>query len=51
MANFLKNLIENDNAALRHTGKLADQVMALEDKYKAMTDEELRTQTTLFKEL
>lgn len=50
MANFLKNLIENDNAALRHTGKLADQVMALEDKYKAMTDEELRTQTTLFKE-
>lgn len=50
MANFLKNLIENDNAELRRTGKLADQVMALEGKYQEMTDEELRAQTTIFKE-
>ena len=50
MANFLKNLIENDKAELRRTGKLADQVLALEDKYAAMTDEELRAQTSLFKE-
>ena len=50
MANFLKNLIENDNAELRRTGKLADQVMALEGKYQEMTDEELRAQTTVFKE-
>ncbi|MBG9981445.1 preprotein translocase subunit SecA [Facklamia sp. DSM 111018] len=50
MGNFLKNLIENDNAELRRTGKLADQVMALEDKYKVMSDDELRAQTTYFKE-
>lgn len=50
MGNFLKNLIENDNAELRRTGRLADQVMALEDKYKGMSDDELRAQTTYFKE-
>ena len=50
MGNFLKNLIENDKAELRRTGRLADQVMALEDKYRAMTDDELRAQTTLLKE-
>ena len=50
MGNFLKNLIENDKTELRRTGRLADQVMALEDKYRAMTDDELRAQTTLLKE-
>ena len=34
MANFLRNLVENDKAELRRTGRIADQVMALEDKYK-----------------
>lgn len=50
MGNFLKELIENDKAELRRTGKLADQVMALGDKYAKMSDEELKAQTTLFKE-
>ena len=49
MANFLRNLVENDKAELRRTGRIADQVMALEDKYKAMSDEELRAQTAEFK--
>lgn len=50
MGNFLKELIENDKAELRRTGKLADQVMALGDKYAKMPDEELKAQTTYFKE-
>ncbi|MGF3196343.1 preprotein translocase subunit SecA, partial [Facklamia sp. P13055] len=50
MANFLKNLIENDNAELRRTGKLADQVIDLEEDYRTMTDEELRAQTTILKD-
>ncbi|MCR8969993.1 preprotein translocase subunit SecA [Facklamia sp. 7083-14-GEN3] len=50
MANFLKNLIENDNAELRRTGKLADQVIDLEEEYRTMTDEELRAQTTILKD-
>ena len=49
MANFLRNLVENDKAELRRTGRIADQVMALEDKYKAMSDEELRAQTAEFR--
>lgn len=50
MANFLKNIFENDKAELNRTNKLADQVMALEDKMASFTDEELRAKTTEFKE-
>lgn len=50
MANFLKNIFENDKAELNRTNKLADQVMALEDKMANFTDEELRAKTTEFKE-
>lgn len=50
MANFLKNLFENDKAELRRTSRIADKVMELENRYKDMTDDELRGQTTLFRE-
>ncbi|MGX7092113.1 preprotein translocase subunit SecA [Hutsoniella sourekii] len=49
MANFLKNLIENDKAELKRTGKIADKIMALEPTYRAMSDEQLRAMTTEFK--
>ena len=50
MANFLRNLIENDKAELRRAGRIADQVMALEDKYKKMSDAELQNMTVKFRE-
>ena len=50
MANFLKNLIENDKSEIRRTGKIADQVMALESHYEQMTDEELRAMTGEFRQ-
>lgn len=50
MANFLKNLIENDKGELRRTSKMADQVMELESRYAPMSDEELRGMTAEFRE-
>lgn len=50
MANWLKKLVENDKAELKRTGKIADRIMAMEAKYKDMTDEELRAQTLAFRE-
>src|SRR5699024_930576 len=50
MANILKNMFENDKAELKRTAKIADKVMELEQRYKDMTDEELRGQTNIFKE-
>ena len=50
MANFLKELIENDKAELKRTGKIADKIMAIESDYRGMTDDELRAMTTEFKE-
>lgn len=49
MANFLKNLIENDKGELRKTSKIADEVIAMEPTYREMTDEQLRNMTTEFK--
>ncbi|MBG9989409.1 preprotein translocase subunit SecA [Aerococcaceae bacterium DSM 111176] len=49
MANFIKNLIENDKSTLRRTGKIADQIMAMEPTYRDMTDEQLSSQTIDFK--
>ncbi|MGO4938150.1 preprotein translocase subunit SecA [Fundicoccus sp. Sow4_H7] len=46
MANFLRNLIENDKAELNRTGKIADEVIAMEPTFKQMSDEELRNMTT-----
>lgn len=50
MANFLKNIFENDKAELKRTGKLADQVMALESEYAVLSDEQLRAKTTDFRD-
>ncbi|PKY90510.1 preprotein translocase subunit SecA [Falseniella ignava] len=50
MANFLKNLIENDKGELRRTSKMADQVIALEPRFAQMSDEELRGMTAEFRE-
>lgn len=50
MANFLKNLIESDKGTLNRTGRMADRIMALEEKYQAMSDEELRGMTATFKQ-
>lgn len=49
MANILRNLIENDKAELKRTGKIADEVMAMEPTFKDMTDEQLRAMTTELK--
>ena len=50
MANFLKNIFENDKAELKRTGKLADQVMALEAEYAALSDEQLLAKTVDFRD-
>ena len=39
-----------DKMAIRHYGKIADKVIALEDTMKALSDEELREKTVYFKE-
>ena len=40
-----------DKIALKKYSKIADKVIALEDKMKALSDEELRAKTPYFKEL
>lgn len=50
MANFLKNLIENDKADLNRTSRMADEIMAMESTFKAMTDEQLKAKTTEYKQ-
>ncbi|AXY26576.1 preprotein translocase subunit SecA [Suicoccus acidiformans] len=50
MANFLKNLIENDKGELRRTSRIADKIMEMEPTYQAMSDEALRDQTTQFQQ-
>lgn len=50
MANFLRSLIENDKSELKRTAKMADRIMAMEQTYADMTDEELRGMTVKFKE-
>ena len=50
MANFLRSLIENDKSELKRTAKMADRIMAMEQTYADMTDEELRAMTVKFKE-
>ena len=50
MANMLKNLIENDKAVLKKTGKMADHIIGLEPTYRGMTDDQLREMTTELKE-
>lgn len=50
MANFIKNLIENDKGTLRRTGRIADQIIEMEPTYRNMTDEQLSGMTIEFKD-
>ncbi|MCI1985245.1 MAG: preprotein translocase subunit SecA [Lactobacillus sp.] len=49
MANPLKKWVENDKRDVKRLGKIADQVIAYEDEYKALSDEELQAKTPAFK--
>lgn len=48
---LIKYILESDSRrSLRKIGAMADKIIAMSPKYEAMTDEELQSQTTLFKE-
>lgn len=50
MANPLKRWVESDKREVTRMGKIADKVMAYEDDYAKLTDEELQAHTPAFKE-
>ncbi|MBQ7999923.1 MAG: preprotein translocase subunit SecA [Ruminococcus sp.] len=51
MANFLKALFGSySKREIKRVQPLCDKTLALEDKYSAMTDKELKAQTTVLKE-
>ena len=51
MKDFFKKLLgQSNDAEVRRLQKLADSVLALEDKYKGLSDEELQRQTPILKE-
>ena len=45
MANFLRNLIENDKKELKSLGKVADQIETFADQMASLSDEELKEKT------
>ncbi|HCM90664.1 MULTISPECIES: preprotein translocase subunit SecA [Vagococcus] len=49
MANFLKQLIENDKKDLKRLGHLADKVEVLKDEMEQLSDEALQAKTEEFK--
>ena len=49
MANFLRNLIENDKKELKNLGKVADRIEAFADQIAALSDEDLKAKTPEFK--
>ena len=49
MANFLRQLVENDKRELRRLGKLADKVMALESQMAALEDADFPVKTEEYK--
>ncbi|MFD1392248.1 preprotein translocase subunit SecA [Lacticaseibacillus jixianensis] len=49
MANVLKSWVESDKREVNRLGKIADQVMAYEDEYAALSDEALQAKTPEFK--
>ena len=49
MANFLRQLVENDKRELRRLGKLADKVIALESQMAALEDADFPVKTEEFK--
>ncbi|AMB99419.1 preprotein translocase subunit SecA [Aerococcus urinaehominis] len=50
MANLLKKIFDNDKKELKRFDKLAKEVEALEDKYAAYTDDQLRDRTEAFQD-
>ncbi|WP_461213247.1 preprotein translocase subunit SecA [Lacticaseibacillus sp. GG6-2] len=50
MANPLRKWVENDKREVNRIGKIADKVIAHEDEYAALSDEELQAKTPAFKE-
>ena len=49
MANFLKNLIENDKKELKRLDQMADKIELLADQMSALSDEELKAKTEEFR--
>ena len=49
MANFLRQLVENDKRELRRLGKLADKVIALESQMAALEDPDFPVKTEEYK--
>lgn len=49
MANFLRQLVENDKRELRRLGKLADKVIALESQISALEDADFPVKTEEYK--
>ena len=49
MANFLRQLVENDKRELRRLGKLADKVIALESQMAALADADFPVKTEEYK--
>ena len=50
MANFIERLLNGEKKILHKLEKTSEQVMALADEMKALSDEELRNKTVYFKE-
>ena len=50
MANFLKELFENDKAELKSLARQADKIIVLADNMAALSDEEIKEKTLEFKE-
>ncbi|GAB6092607.1 preprotein translocase subunit SecA [Furfurilactobacillus curtus] len=50
MPNVLQRWVESDTRKIRRLGHVADQVMAYEDEYAKLSDEELQAKTPAFQE-
>ncbi|WP_203623238.1 preprotein translocase subunit SecA [Lacticaseibacillus sp. 866-1] len=50
MPNVLKSWVESDKREVNRLGKIADQVMAYEDEYAALSDEDLKAKTPELKD-
>lgn len=48
--NILKKIFDHEYKELEKFKKIADEVMALDDSYSKLTDEELKNKTNEFKE-
>lgn len=50
MVGRIKGIFDDENKQLKKLSKIADEIIALESKYQAMSDEELANKTNEFKE-